>query len=339
MGGGGGTQDSKTTTELNPDFKPYVQYALGQAKSIYEQPSGIPEQLYVDPSQATQAALQMAQERATAGSPLISQAQQSLSNIIGSTSPYGQQIANLGMGARDPSAEFYSSMMQGAPESEAMRMARATASGQYLQPNEFLSGALSQANRLTGEQYNRNIQALQSQASSAGRYGSAAMGQQAGQAQDVLARALSEQNQQAYLQNYAQERAAQEAAIGRLGGFEQQGVSNRFAGAQGLTAGQQQALQTQLASLGSAAGIRQQDIGAQFAAAQAAPQMAAADYADIQRLLQVGQGREAYDQARIQGQMAAADVPFNRLQRATNIFYGAPLETTTTQTATPSGGK
>jgi hypothetical protein len=339
MGGGGGTQESKTTTELSPDFKPYVQYALGQAKSIYEQPSGIPEQLYVDPSQATQAALQMAQERATAGSPLISQAQQSLSNIIGSTSPYGQQIANLGMGARDPSAEFYSSMMQGAPESEAMRMARATASGQYLQPNEFLSGALSQANRLTGEQYNRNIQALQSQASSAGRYGSAAMGQQAGQAQDVLARALSEQNQQAYLQNYAQERAAQEAAIGRLGGFEQQGVANRFAGAQGLTAGQQQALQTQLASLGSAAGIRQQDIGAQFAAAQAAPQMAAADYADIQRLLQVGQGREAYDQARIQGQLAAADVPFNRLQRATNIFYGAPLETTTEQTATPQGGK
>jgi hypothetical protein len=55
--------------------------------------------------------------------------------------------------------------------------------------------------------------------------------------------------------------------------------------------------------------------------------------------LQVGQGREAYDQAKIQGQLAAADVPFNRLQRATNIFYGAPLETTTTQEATPQGGK
>jgi hypothetical protein len=75
----------------------------------------------------------------------------------------------------------------------------------------------------------------------------------------------------------------------------------------------------------------------QVAAAQAAPQMAAADYADIQRLLQVGQGREGYEQQAIQGRLAAQDLPMQRLQRAANVFYGAPLETTTT--STPQGGK
>jgi hypothetical protein len=149
--------------------------------------------------------------------------------------------------------------------------------------NPFLGGALEQANRLAGEQYTRNIQNLQSKASSAGRYGSAAMGQQAGTAQDVFARALAEQGGQLAYSSAEAERARQ------------------------------------------------------VAAAQAAPQMAAADYADIQRLLQVGQGREGYEQQAIQGRLAAQDIPMQRLQRAANVFYGAPLETTTT--STPQGGK
>jgi hypothetical protein len=76
-----------------------------------------------------------------------------------------------------------------------------------------------------------------------------------------------------------------------------------------------------------------------MAAVQGAPQMAASDYADIQRLLQAGQGQEAYQQQALQGQLAAQELPMQRLQQAANVFYGAPLETTTTQSATPSGGK
>jgi hypothetical protein len=149
--------------------------------------------------------------------------------------------------------------------------------------NPFLAGALEQSNRLAGEQYTRNIQNLQSQASSAGRYGSAAMGQQAGQAQDIFARSLAEQGGQLAYQSAEAERARQ------------------------------------------------------MAAAQAAPQMAQADYADIQRLLQAGQAQEGYAQQAIQGQLAAQDIPLQRLQQAANVFYGAPLETKTT--ATPQGGK
>lgn len=238
MGGGGGTQESKTTTEISPDFKPYIQFALGQAKDIYQGMPQAPETLAVGPSAATQQALGMAEQRAMAGSPLLRAAQE-------------EQLATIqGRGA-----------------------------------NPFLAGALEQANRLAGEQFTRNVQNLQSQAASAGRYGSSAMGQQAGVAQDVFARALAEQGGQLAFQSAEAERARQ------------------------------------------------------IAASQAAPQMSAADYADIQRLLQVGQGREGYEQQAIQGRLAAQEIPMQRLQQAANVFYGAPLETTTTQQATPQGGK
>lgn len=234
MGGGGGTQQSKT--EINPEFKKYIEYALGEGQRLYQAMPAAPETLAVAPSAATQQALQMAQERAVGGSPLLRAAQ-------------AEQLATIqGRGV-----------------------------------NPFLGGALEQANRLAGEQYTRNIQALQSQAASKGRYGSSAMGQQAGTAQDVFARALAEQGGQLAYSSAEAERARQ------------------------------------------------------VAAAQGAPQMAAADFADLQRLLQVGQAREGYEQQAIQGRLAAQDIPLQRLQRAANVFYGAPLETTTT--STPTGGK
>jgi len=234
MGGGGGTQETKT--EIAPEFKPYITYSLGEAQRLYKAMPEAPETLAVAPSAATQQALQMAQQRAVGGSPLLRAAQE-------------EQLATIqGRGV-----------------------------------NPFLGGALEQANRLAGEQYTRNIQALQSRAASAGRYGSAAMGQQANTAQDVFARALAEQGGQLAYSSAEAERARQ------------------------------------------------------VAASQAAPQMSAADYADLQRLLQVGQAGEQYQQQAIQGRLAAQDIPMQRLQRAANVFYGAPLETKTT--STPQGGK
>ena len=200
MSGGGGTQESKTTTEISPDFKPFIQYALGQAKDIYQGMPQAPETLAVGPSAATQQALGMAEQRAMAGSPLLSQAQGAISGQLGYTSPYAARIESLGMGAADPSGAFYQSMMAGNAPSEAQEMARRTASGAFLESNPFLQGALSQANRLATESYQEGLRGLQSQASAAGRYGSGAMGQQVSRGQDVFARALAEQNQQAFLQ-------------------------------------------------------------------------------------------------------------------------------------------
>jgi hypothetical protein len=244
MGGGGGQQPTTTTTSIDPAIKPYVTYGLEEGKRLYESgtPTFFPGQTYVSPSEQTQQALKMAQERAMAGSPLT-----------------------------------------GAAQAETL----ATIQGRGVNP--FLAGALEQTNRLSGEDYLRNIQKLQSGASSMGRYGSAAQGQLTGQAQDVYARALAEQGGQLAYQSAEAERARQMAAVG------------------------------------------------------AAPQMAQADYADIQRLLSVGGAREAQSAAELQDAMNRfnfqQNLPQMKLSQFANLFSSVPQGSTTVQQATPQGGK
>jgi hypothetical protein len=244
MGGGGGPQNSTTTTSIDPAIKPYVTYGLDEAKRLYESesPTFFPGQTYVSPSEQTQQALQMAQQRAMTGSPLT-----------------------------------------GAAQAETL----ATIQGRGVNP--FLAGALEQTNRLSGEDYLRNMQKLQSGASSMGRYGSAAQNQLTGQAQDVYARALTEQGGQLAYQSAEAERARQMAAVG------------------------------------------------------AAPTMAQADYADIQRLLSVGGAREAQSAAQLQDAMNRfnfqQNLPQAKLSQYANLYSSAPQGATTTQTATPTGGK
>ena len=168
MGGGGGTQESKTTTQIDPNILPYVTYGLEEGKRLYQSgtPSFFPGQTYVSPSAATSQALQMAQERATAGSPLVRAAQQ-------------EQLATIqGKGV-----------------------------------NPFLEGALSQANRLSTQAFQEGMRGLESKASAAGRYGSGAFGQLAGKQEDIFARALAEQNAQAYANSAEQERQRQMQAV------------------------------------------------------------------------------------------------------------------------------
>ena len=175
------------------------------------------------------------------------------------------------------------SPLTGAAQAETL----ATIQGRGVNP--FLAGALGQTNRLAGEEFTRNIQNLQSQAASAGRYGSNAMGQQAGQAQDIFARALTEQGGQLAYNSAEAERARQMAAVG------------------------------------------------------AAPQMAQADYADIQRLLSVGGAREAQGAAELQDAMNRynfeQNLPQAKLSQFANLFSSVPQGSTTVQTATPTGGK
>jgi len=244
MGGGGGTQKSTTTTSIDPTIAPYVQYGLQEGKRLYESPnpSFFPEQTYVSPSAQTEQALQMAQNRAIAGSPLTQAAQ-----------------------------------------AETL----ATIQGKGVNP--FLAGALEQTNRLAGEDYLRNMQKLQSGAASVGRYGSGAQNQLTGQAQDIFARALTEQGGQLAYNSAEAERNRQMAAVG------------------------------------------------------AAPQMANADYADIQRLLSVGGAKEAQSAAQLQDAMNRynfqQNLPQMKLSQFANLFSSVPQGSTTVQQATPQGGK
>jgi hypothetical protein len=175
------------------------------------------------------------------------------------------------------------SPLTGAAQAETL----ATIQGRGVNP--FLAGALEQTNRLSGEDYLRNMQKLQSGASSMGRYGSGAQNQLTGQAQDVYARALTEQGGQLAYQSAEAERNRQMAAVG------------------------------------------------------AAPQMAQADYADIQRLLTVGGAKEAQSAAQLQDEMNrfnfAQNLPQAKLSQYANLYSSAPQGSQTVQTATPTGGK
>jgi hypothetical protein len=101
-GGGGGGSTQTTQNQLDPTVRPYVDYGLSEAKALYQTdtPSYYPYQTYVDPSAQTQQALQSAQNRAIAGSPLVPAAQQQQLSTI--------QGQNLGLNP------FFSNALQGA---------------------------------------------------------------------------------------------------------------------------------------------------------------------------------------------------------------------------------
>ena len=105
-GGGGGGQTSKTTNELDPTVRPFVEYGLQEAKGLYQTdtPSYYPGQTYVGPSAQTQTALQAGQNRALAGNPLLPAAQQQQQNVISGqylqNNPYfNQALAGAAQGA------------------------------------------------------------------------------------------------------------------------------------------------------------------------------------------------------------------------------------------------
>jgi len=104
-GGGGGGGSSTTQNQLDPTVRPFVEYGLNEAKGLYQ--TSTPEyyggQTYVSPSAQTQTALQAAQNRALAGNPLLTGAQQQQGATVG-----GQFLS-----AGNP---YFSQAMQGAAQ-------------------------------------------------------------------------------------------------------------------------------------------------------------------------------------------------------------------------------
>jgi hypothetical protein len=238
MGGGGGGQTQTSRTSIDPEYKPDIRFLINEARRRYEGMAPPPESLAVGQSAATSQALQMAQQRAISGSPLLKAAQ-------------AEQLATIqGRGV-----------------------------------NPFLAGAAEALYRPTTMAGQEAIRGLQSEASSRGRYGSGAMSQAAERAGYGISQGLGDAYKQLAYSSSEAERARQ------------------------------------------------------VAASQLAPTLGAADYGDIEKLLRVGQGREQYQLQDIQGRLAAQDIPLQRLGRAAQVIYGAPLETSSTSTATPSGGK
>lgn len=166
--------------------------------------------------------------------------------------------------------------MMGSPlTGAAQQQALATVSGGYLGGNPFFEGAFQPAARAAQQNFFDAIQQVGSQASKAGRYGSGAMGQLEDRASGQFAQTLADTAGKLAYENYAQERARQQAMIG------------------------------------------------------AAPGLAEADYADIERLAKVGQMGEQYAQQAIDADIARYNFMQNRdpamLQQFLSAAYGSPM--------------
>jgi hypothetical protein len=79
--GGGGSKgggSSQTTNQLDPTVRPFVEFGLNEAKDLYQtsSPEYFGGQTYIGPFAQTTQALDLAGQRALAGSPLLPAAQQ-----------------------------------------------------------------------------------------------------------------------------------------------------------------------------------------------------------------------------------------------------------------------
>jgi hypothetical protein len=150
-----------------------------------------------------------------------------------------------------------------------------TISGGFLQGNPFFQGAFQPAASAAEAQFKQTLGDVGSAASKAGRYGGGAMQTLQDRASGQFAKSLADTAGNLAYQNYAQERAAQQAAT------------------------------------------------------MAAPQMASADYQDIQNMLQAGQAREGYTNAQQQADMAKFNFlqnqPQQNLQNYLSLVYGNPM--------------
>lgn len=184
-----------TETRIDPRLVPFVEQGLSGAQSLFQTgqlqfkdpttgemragfvPQFFPGQTYVGPSGFTEQAIQSAAERAQAGSPLVSQAQQTVQQLAAGQSPLAE-----------------------------------TASGAMLGYNPFLQGTFASLARPLEQQFQQQIGNITSQASRAGRYGSAAMGQLQSGAAESLASGLSGLGERLGFQTYGLERQLQTQA-------------------------------------------------------------------------------------------------------------------------------
>jgi hypothetical protein len=159
-GGDGGGGTSQTTQDIPEWLKPYVTFGLDEAQSLYKGagPDYFPGQTYLDPSQQTQSALQLAEQRARAGSPLQQAALQQQQQTVGGdylsqSNPYLNQAL---AGARDIATQGYYDALKGGRSGAVMagRMGSGAQQDVESRAEQNLANALaSQAGQLRYQDY------------------------------------------------------------------------------------------------------------------------------------------------------------------------------------------
>ncbi len=198
-----------------------------------------------------------------------------------------------------------------------MGMTQQTAQGGYLGGNPFFQGAFQPAARAAQDVFEQSMQGIGSRASQSGRYGSGAMGQLQDRSSGQFAQALTDTAGQLAYGNYGAERGLQEQAIQNVGNISNQG------------------LQTQLQAVGGLGQTAASDYQRQLQASLASPDMAAQDYADIQRMIDLGQMQEGYQEMALGDSMNrfnfSQQAPQNSLQSFLSAAFGSPQGSVTSQ--------
>jgi hypothetical protein len=291
-GGGGGSQTVNTQVEPPAYAKPFLEFGLAEAKEQYmgDMPGYYPGSTVVGFAPESQLALNMVRDRALAGSPLISGAQNTIGNFAGSGGGLGAgadvfRRAALG-GLGNEALPFARGVAGGANLGEAIDMTRATARGDFLSGSPGLQGAIDRALDPVQDR-------IQSQFARAGRMGSGAN-------QEVLTRGLSDAASNIAYQDYSRERQNQLAAQQNLAGLQAQQFGTQLSGLNALGALSGQDLARQMSGASALSAADRARMQRQMSAAQLAPQFADLDYQGAERLAAVGGAREQQAQAELQ---------------------------------------
>ena len=187
--------------------------------------------------------------------------------------------------------------MQGSPlVGQAQQQIQNTIGGNYLSGNPFFQGAFAPAAQAATTQFNQAIGDIGSAASKAGRYGSGAMGSLQDRASGQLAQQLSNTAGQLAYQNYADERARQQAATMAAPGMAQadyQDIQNLLTAGQAREGYTGQQLQSDIARFNFGQQQPQQNLatflssvyGNPMATLKSQTQTGSADTSNLQNLL------------------------------------------------------
>ena len=299
-GGGGGTTQTIQKADPWVGLQGPLSTLYSQAQANYNSPGPVyyPGSTVAGQSPLTQQAQLLTQQRASAGNPLIPQAQQQLYATLGDQY-YGM----------NPATSRLQNFTNGGSVDPSMAQLSSIGSGAMLGSNPYLDATFNQAAGRVGEQFSKyTMPGVASMFSQAGRYGSNAMQEATNQAQQNYGDTLNNLATNIYGGSYANERGLQQQALGQLGS-QYLGGQQQLLGAYGQMStdfGRERALQ--LSSLGLAPGLAQ------------------ADYGDIGVLRQLGSSQDAYNQSLINADISRWDYGQNltaqKLQQLSALLQG-----------------
>ena len=143
------TATSTSTTQIDPTIQPYLKYGLTEAQRLYQEggPKYFTGQGYVGPSDYTQTGIEALAQRAKAGSPLTSAAQNQLYGTIQGDYLGGNPFFQ---GAFQPAAQAATTAFNQAIGNVASQASKAGRYGSGSMGNLQQSAAKTLADSLTG---------------------------------------------------------------------------------------------------------------------------------------------------------------------------------------------